>query len=748
MSEKIVLKRWKQNLKNNYISPFWVAVLLAGCQASVSEYDHLVTQMDTGGTPRALAYFDSLHEAGSTQANEFMLNRLGYALLADDKQTEALDIFRYNVQRFPEAGNPADSYGEALMLAGETDAAKEAYLTSVRLNPVNENGYQKLRELGYRFTASQASFDTFLNEYIAWTSKSWDVPGVVAAIVNKDSIITLAAAGQANPDVSLLVAPEQMVFPVASVTKLLTAVAILSFVEEGTVDLETDINTYLKSIQIPAFEGAPLTLRHLLTHTGGFDESNEGRYTLEDLSDASLASYLSGHLPPRIRAPGKVWQYSNHGIALAALVVEEVNGQPFSAILNERVFIPLGLKNTRLGFGDQPTARGYSEEGTPYPHHWMRTVPASMISSTVEDLGRFASMVLSGGEWEGSQVVSDETVQSMLTRQFSHHQEDPGIGLVFLEGSSSAYSRQFFHTGQTRGIATGLHVLPELELGLIILYNSDVGTASANLANAFMARFYPDQPVASTREKNEAAQLPSVSEDLVGTYRFVRYAHTTAEKLPAILLGRAAEIQVGKHADGGLSLNGAHYLPTSSPARFKSAGASVYAGFIMEEGTPTHLYINRNAYERIRTWEAQSVQDILFFGQVLLNILALALLVVTGFLARKRRAADENSGFSRLLNRLAITQTVVSLLFLAGILVYVRLLVEHEIWDMLFGFPAWFKAVGILPPVVLLLALSVFSSAFFFGKLHRGQKILITSVAFLGVFTFTFAWWWNLVGWL
>jgi CubicO group peptidase (beta-lactamase class C family) len=147
--------------------------------------------------------------------------------------------------------------------------------------------------------------------------------------------------------------PDRTVFGLASVSKTITATAALQLVERKRLDLDTNVNTYLKSFQLAAEHG-PITLHHLLTHTAGFDEQLIGAAarSAEDVQPSS--SYLARSMPPTFIEPGRVISYSNHGYALIGHLVEEVSGRPFADYVREEIFDPLGMRRSGALTGRAP----------------------------------------------------------------------------------------------------------------------------------------------------------------------------------------------------------------------------------------------------------------------------------------------------------------------------------------------------------------------------------------------------------
>src|SRR5262245_22555616 len=149
--------------------------------------------------------------------------------------------------------------------------------------------------------------------------KESGAPGAAFVFVHGGRIVYARGYGVADVARGEPVDPARTVWPIASITKAVTAMAVLQLVDDGRVDLDTDVNRYLKRLQVPAQGYPPLTLRHLLSHTGGLDELPGRQFDGQEPQD--LASFLRDRIV-RYRAPGVLTAYSTYGILLAALVLE------------------------------------------------------------------------------------------------------------------------------------------------------------------------------------------------------------------------------------------------------------------------------------------------------------------------------------------------------------------------------------------------------------------------------------------
>ncbi|MBK7500372.1 MAG: serine hydrolase [Ignavibacteriales bacterium] len=128
--------------------------------------------------------------------------------------------------------------------------------------------------------------------------------------------------------------------------KIVVATTMIMLKEKGLIDFNTDINKYLKRFKVENKFGKPITVAHLLTHTAGFDDFYIGKSARSETESMPLGELLQKRLPEQIMPPGEVYSYSNMGMALAALLVEEITGKDFEEYVIENLFLPLGMEKS------------------------------------------------------------------------------------------------------------------------------------------------------------------------------------------------------------------------------------------------------------------------------------------------------------------------------------------------------------------------------------------------------------------
>ena len=316
-------------------------------------------------------------------------------------------------------------------------------------------------------TPSQAQNDV-VDQAISEMMEEWGTPGAVVAVVREGEVLHQAAYGLASLETRKPVVFDETVFRLASLSKPVTAIAVMKLHELGRVGLDDPIEPLLGELGI---ELEPTTsLWHLLTHTAGFEDRFLLRSTRSVDELGRLDEYLAESLPIQRYLPGEVSLYSNHGMALAGLVAARVSGLPFDEMMDELIWSPLGLESASFdprSAGDR-LAQGY-RRGEPVPVMGIRTVPASMLVASGRDMLRIMEDLLTPGE---SGVLRPDTVELMLSRQFSHHPELTGRALGWSEDSSGS-TRRLLHSGATDGFSSALVLLPEQRGGIFVATNAN-----------------------------------------------------------------------------------------------------------------------------------------------------------------------------------------------------------------------------------------------------------------------------------
>ena len=311
-----------------------------------------------------------------------------------------------------------------------------------------------------------------------------EVAGAAVVVVQAGRIVFAKGYGLADVAAGTPVSPQETLFRLGSVSKLFTWEAVMQQVDQGRIDLDRDINPYL-DFPVVGLGGRPITMRHLMTHTAGFEDRFQGLWTADGASAAQLRDYLAKNMPARIFAPGSVPAYSNYGAALAGHIVERVSGEPFADYVERHITGPLGMRHTTA---QQPLssalapqmARGYERAGgAARPFEYMRT-PAGGVSGSAADMGRFMVAQLRGGTLDGTRILSAARTAQMLTPQTGWPVDGNALTLGWLSMVESG-PRTLGHDGATLYFQSVLNLYPDSDAGLFVALNSRGRRAGATL---------------------------------------------------------------------------------------------------------------------------------------------------------------------------------------------------------------------------------------------------------------------------
>jgi len=278
------------------------------------------------------------------------------------------------------------------------------------------------------------------------------------------------------------VTPETL-FQAASISKPVAAMAALRLVEEGVLDLDAPVNEYLKSWKLPENEHTretPVTLRHLLTHTGGLTVHGFPGYATDE-TVATTLEVLDGSGPANtdpIRVdtqPGSTWRYSGGGYTVVQQLLEDVTGEPFPILMRRLVLDPAGMTSSSY---EQPlapprqalAARAHNGDGEPVEGMWhiYPEMAAAGLWTNPTELARLALSVQTAYRGESTQLLSQE----MTKRQLTPGQGDYGLGFRISEDGSEG---RFSHGGSNRGFKAQFLAFMEDGRGVMVMTNGDGG---------------------------------------------------------------------------------------------------------------------------------------------------------------------------------------------------------------------------------------------------------------------------------
>jgi CubicO group peptidase (beta-lactamase class C family) len=508
--------------------------------------------------------------------------------------------------------------------------------------------------------ADPAELEVFLDQLLSRQLAENHIPGATVAVVKDGRLFFAKGYGYANLEQQTPFVADQTLVRVGSVAKLFTWTAVMQLVEQGKLDLNTDINTYLTEFQVPATYPAPITLAHLLTHTAGFEDRQLGITVSSAASLVPLGTYLADAMPARIFPPGSVTAYSNYGATLAGYIVEHVSHQPFAQYVQRHILAPLAMHHSTFAQQLPPDmaaqlAVSYDEyDGGyhPLPFEYFQSAPAGGLSATATDIAQFMIAQLHDGSLGDARILQAATIQNMHRQHFSNDQHVNGMTYGFAEMTLNG-QRLLVHPGTTNDEAFSslLVLLPEHKAGLFVSYTGAGGdSAKWELLQALLDRYYP-MPVPVVLDP--PADFAQRAGQVTGSYRSTRMAFSTIEKIQALL---APPITVSARNDGYLIVSGQSQEPTRwvelEPLVFRQVGSQETIAFRADaQGQATYLFRGNlpiNGYQKLAWFDTLPFHYGLLAACLLLYMSALVCWPIGWLLARRRSSpAPRLAGVAR-----------------------------------------------------------------------------------------------------
>lgn len=442
-------------------------------------------------------------------------------------------------------------------------------------------------------TREEAKLEAFVDGVVAAHRRGLHTPGVVVSVVKDGRVVFAKGYGYADAPEGRSADGADSLFRIGSISKTFVWTAAMMLADRGMLDLDADVNDYLKDVEIPEAFDAPVTMNHLMAHRAGFEDSF-GVYTHTDDTDLTLAQALTKDMPDRVFPPGARTSYSNWGSALAAKVVEDAAGVPYETFLQEEILRPLGMSSTTLrGPAVMPDAlrdrlslghRLEAQHGVEQDYMQLGVyAPAGAMASSAADMARWMQFHLAGGVLDGARLMSPEAHARMLSRRFN----DRVGGVDLAHGFIATPYRGtilYGHAGGTANFLSNMIFAPELGVGVFVSQNTvNQSGLVYELPTLVMDLLLPGAATAGRKQARAEDLTP-----YVGSYLMNRRTFSGFEKLFAA--GALATIAASE--DGALLMSFA-----GETMRYKPVGGDVfedqYGGRIAfgrnGAGTVTHV---------------------------------------------------------------------------------------------------------------------------------------------------------------
>lgn len=440
---------------------------------------------------------------------------------------------------------------------------------------------------------SPMALDSILRPLVINRMTDRYIAGAAISIVHDGRLIYAEGFGDREVFTEDPVDPTRTIFRIGSITKVLTGVAILQLVDRGLLDLDANVNVYLDELQVPHTFDEPVRVRHLLTHTAGFDQIGLDRHIESPDATRPPAEWLAENLV-RIRPPGEISAYDTYAITLAGYLVEAVSGLAYEEYLRQNVFAPLAMHRSGIRIppalvSDVALGYGFAGEWEVLSWEYMNTNPASSVNSTAVDMAHLNLMLLGEGRFQGRRVLSEEHAKAMVTRQYTNHPDQPGYSYTLFENQWNGITT-FSHAGSMAGYAAMLYLVPEHELGIFISANQESGALIDAVVSPLLAALLPG---AAPPERRAPYTGRVDLARFTGTYANNVYHHgdpTTG--------WRRQPFAIEATDDGALTFDGAPARPVGLLA-FERDDGLLLTFREDASGEITHLFVRQTVYEKL-----------------------------------------------------------------------------------------------------------------------------------------------------
>ncbi len=601
-----------------------------------------------------------------------------------------------------------------------------------------------------------AELEAFIDGIMAVQLETHHVAGATIAVVKDGKLFFAKGYGFADLKAKRPVLADRTMFRPGSVSKLFTWTAVMQLAEQGKIDLDADINTYLKDFKIPATYPQPITMKHLLSHTPGFEDLGLGMWAKKVQDIVPLGQWLAAHIPARVRPPGELTSYSNYGSALAGYIVEAVAGMPFEDYIEQNIFRPLAMEHSSFReplpeaiAPDMSVAYTYKDGlFKAEDFELLNGVnPAGSSSICATDMAKFMIAHLQNGQFGDRRILKDETARFMHARLFAHDPRVAGNAHGFWEANfNGLYLIE--HGGDTIYFHSQLALIPEKNLGWFVSYNTPNGPARDELFKAFLSRYYP--PLAPRPELGASPDAANRLKQVCGSYGMIRRSYKTYEKVIAL----AGAIKASPTKEGHLLLAlpegmGARQYAEIEPLVFQQLDGGDKIVFKADSsGRITHAFLDGIPYmalEKLAWYQTPTFHYLLLAFCVLLFLTAALgwpLAALSRVLCRRKCAGVAAPKAARWL------AGVMGGLFVAFLICVLSAV--GDVYELLSGVPAILKIGLALPLIAALLGFGVLFHVVkawrkgYWTRCHRIHYTLVFGAALVFIWFLNF---WNLLGW-
>jgi CubicO group peptidase (beta-lactamase class C family) len=488
-------------------------------------------------------------------------------------------------------------------------------------------------------------------DFIAREQAEHDIPGIVVVIVEAGNTVLLEGYGTARLEDGLPMTPDTIV-RAGSVSKLMTSLAVLRWLEAAGISADAPVADYLGSLDLPRVAASRASFRDYLTHAAGFDDSIEDLHTYDRSDWQDLAATLRSRDAGPVAAPGRAVAYSSWPLAILGAVLEKQTGQSFEAFMEASVFGPLAMDASSFAADREdygaglPQARGYrmadGQVMATYPFNHVRLPPGIALRTTGRDMARFLEAALAGDS-----ALPEPVWTQFQAPQLAHYPGARGRALGPSERFDHGY-RALWHDGNGLGFVNRAYWIPEADFGFFISLNHALMEPGPQVSDAALlvnrfTDFILDARLPEGDASTETAVYPrylvddAVCDDLPagavnGFYRPANYPRRTLGRIASLFDGLDLRL-----SGPALQAGATTYRSVDGSCRWQSDAGRVIAWQPGTQAEPPLVYLGAGAFSRAPWFETPRAQAF-FAGLVLVGGLGVSAgWLLAGPVSRTRR---------------------------------------------------------------------------------------------------------------
>lgn len=596
------------------------------------------------------------------------------------------------------------------------------------------------------------ALEAFMDGLITAHMKEKKVAGTTLAIVHQGKVVLKRGYGFADLQTQTPVHPDSTLFRIGSISKMFVWVSVMQLVAEGKLDLNADVNQYLTGFQIPPTYDQPITLKHLMTHTPGFEDHVINLFAKDSTSLRPLSEILKDELPARVRPPYTQASYSNHGTGIAAHVVEKVSGMTFYEYVQQKILAPLHMDFTSFRQPLPTHLQPYMASGYRDVNHLLKKqdfeyvplYPVGAASASAENMTHFMLALLQHGKYNDFPLLDSATLAFMMSNAHQHHPQVNPMRYGFMDLSQNGVS-VIGHGGDTFWFHSLMALLPDHQTGIFFSVNTDSGAPIyLKILEEFMDRYFPEQ---------QALQLPMKVnqkwlQQFAGEYEINRYPHDDLTKISALMSRVAVSVEDSTKLRLTLGEEVALYVPIDSTT-FREETTSETLAFERDKaGNVIHAYLGGLpilAGDKKSGLDTSSSQTMIMVFILVTTLLTILYWPLAYFIRRKyQRKTSANYSFPFIGKSIAWLNYFLLLVFLLGFAMTLS-----DPLTIVYGVPGSLKVVLVIP--FLIMITTVLMVVFIIRNITNHHYSLWVRICYTGLCLISLmALWqlnyWNLIG--